>query len=309
MTYATPTPYAAPAQLVDPTNVMGRRIAAYFIDVVLITAVAAVVGIVVWLGAATSFKNQPLNYCTNVAHPGQACLESNDTVYLASNSDTGRAIGVGALIWALAPLNAIVLQGITGATVGKHMLGLRVVRANGAIAGVGSILLRSVLFIVDNMCFAVVGLVTALATHPHRRVGDMAAGTFVVATGSVGHPIGAQSFAGYPPPYASPPAVTEPIYAPPPTASTSSWGAAPQTTDAGWGAPTTPMATPPVAEPSVAPPSTPPIGAAAPPAPSAPVTDPTEPHWDAPRNAWIAWEPTRRQWMQFDATTNQWRAM
>ena len=85
-------------------------------------------------------------------------------------------------------LNLVVLQSITGASLGKLMLGLRVVDQQGNKAGVGRMLGRWVLLLVDALCF-LVGLITVLVTHPHRRVGDLACGTYVVATGSVGQPI------------------------------------------------------------------------------------------------------------------------
>ena len=342
MTYA-PAPYAAPVQMTDPTNVMGRRIGAYFIDVGVPTVIAIIVGFTIWLGSASRIDGVPTNYCNDVPHPGHACLQSGSTAYLATNSVTSRAFLVGFLIWSIAPLEAIILQGITGATVGKYMFGLRVVRADGSIAGFGWVLLRTFLFIVDNMCFAIVGLVSSSVTHPHRRVGDMAAGTFVVGKHSVGHPVAAypvyaaappygysypQPGAYGPPPgsYAPPPAT----YAPPPTAA-APWtpppngappdatpvstapvdpaGAGPGSADtpsvAGWAAPEPTQPLPASAQAPTEQWRPPPAAYSAPP----PVQDPTEPHWDAARNVWIAWEPTRGQWMQFDATRNEWRAM
>ncbi|HEY3831277.1 MAG TPA: RDD family protein [Acidimicrobiia bacterium] len=346
MTYA-PAPYAAPVQMTDPTNVMGRRIGAYFIDVVVPTVIALIVGFSIWFTSATQTLNQPTNSCNSVAfpHPGQSCFQSGSTVYLAPNSVTGRAFLIGFLIWSLAPLNAIVLQGITGATVGKYIFGLRVVRGDGSIAGFGWVLLRSFLFIVDNMCFAIVGLVSSSVTHPHRRVGDMAAGTYVVGKQSVGRPVvpypayAAAAPYGYaqpqpsaygPPPgsYAPPPTAVAPTatapWTPPPNGAPTSapadaapsstpWvdtppsGTAPadSPTTAGWAAPE-PTQPVPASAPAPADQWRPPPAAYAPPPP---VQDPTEPHWDASRNAWIAWEPTRGQWMHFDATTNEWRVM
>src|SRR5437762_10309677 len=50
-------------------------------------------------------------------------------------------------------------------------------------------------------CF-LIGLVTTLVTHPHRRVGDLVCGTYVVATASVGEPVPV----AYPPPgFGAPP--------------------------------------------------------------------------------------------------------
>ena len=34
--------------------------------------------------------------------------------------------------------------------------------------------------------------------------------------------------------------------------------------------------------------------------------DPTQPQWDAARNAYIQWDPVGQRWMQFDQATQQW---
>ena len=162
MTYAPP--YAAPVQMTDPTNVMGRRIGAYFIDVVVPGVIAFIVGFSIWVSSANEITGVPNHYCTDVTHTGYSCVQSGSSAFLATNADTRHAIVVGLLVWLLAPLNAIVLQGITGATVGKYMFGLRVVVADGSIAGFGRVLVRTLLFIVDDMCFAL--------GRSHQRVGD-----------------------------------------------------------------------------------------------------------------------------------------
>ena len=63
MTYA-PAPYAAPVQMTDPTNVMGRRIGAYFIDVVVPTVIAIIVGFTIWFGNASRIDRVPTNAAT-----------------------------------------------------------------------------------------------------------------------------------------------------------------------------------------------------------------------------------------------------
>ena len=183
------------------------------------------------------------------------------------------------------------------------------------------------LWIPDSVCFGVVGLITASTTKSHRRVGDMAAGTYVVKKTSVGYPVvSAVSSPVYfgtlqpqwaPPPagggYGMPMPTAQPQWAPPPAttgAPPQSWGVQPQpdstevpssfgnspadATSAapGWGAP------------EMAPPATTDLPQAQ---PVAPTVDPTQPQWDAARHAYIAWEPTRQLWMQHDTTTNEWR--
>lgn len=70
-------------------------------------------------------------------------------------------------------------EGLGGATVGKLLLGLRVVRIDGRPCGVGAALLRAVLRFVDGMLF---GLPAVLSMREpfNQRLGDRAAGTLVV---------------------------------------------------------------------------------------------------------------------------------
>jgi len=68
-----------------------------------------------------------------------------------------------------------------GRTPGKRMAGVHIVTREGGSPGVGALLTRNVFRLVDSMPLLYgVGLVTALATRDHVRVGDMAAGTLLV---------------------------------------------------------------------------------------------------------------------------------
>ena len=164
----------------------------------------------------------------------------------------------------------------------------------------------------STFCF-LIGLITASVTHPHRRLGDMVASTFVVDRRWVGTPI-------------PQPAATYVPYAPPPTQAASG-GNFPAGTYGTSLPPSAPVATPPAEPGTWAPPVAPSWGAPAPhaapgePAAQQPVVPveqvrqpqvppqqapPPQPQWDPNRNAWIVWEPTRGQWMQWDANTSQW---
>lgn len=67
-----------------------------------------------------------------------------------------------------------------GETVGKRLVGIRVVSLDGHRLGLGAAVTRNLLAGVDAAFFALVGLV-AMATSPARqRVGDRVAGTIVV---------------------------------------------------------------------------------------------------------------------------------
>lgn len=71
-----------------------------------------------------------------------------------------------------------------GQTLGKRRYGIRVVDANGGPAGPRAVAIRSVLRVIDSLpvCY-VSGLLSMVRTGPARRqrIGDIAAGTIVVA--------------------------------------------------------------------------------------------------------------------------------
>src|SRR5829696_1154232 len=100
-------------------------------------------------------------------------------VLLAGDSLTGdrqSALGAVVLGWALYYFFA--LESGAGQTVGKKLMKLRVVRADGCRAGMREVAVRTILRVVDNY---LVGLIAMLATGERRqRIGDLAAGTIVV---------------------------------------------------------------------------------------------------------------------------------
>src|SRR5215208_6677428 len=92
-------------------------------------------------------------------------------------SDRQGALGAVVLGWALYYYFA--LESGAGQTVGKKLMKLRVVRADGRPAGMREVAVRTILRVVDNY---LVGLIAMLATGERRqRIGDLAAGTLVVA--------------------------------------------------------------------------------------------------------------------------------
>jgi hypothetical protein len=78
--------------------------------------------------------------------------------------------------WALYYFFALESGG--GQTLGKRLMKIRVVRADGRPASMGEIAVRTILRVIDNY---LVGLIVMLATGERRqRIGDLAAGTIVV---------------------------------------------------------------------------------------------------------------------------------
>jgi uncharacterized RDD family membrane protein YckC len=92
----------------------------------------------------------------------------------------GRTPGVSLVILAWALFYYFALEMITGQTLGKRAMGLKVVRSDGSPADMRAIGIRTVLRLVDGFALYLVGLVVMLATKDRRqRLGDLAADTIV----------------------------------------------------------------------------------------------------------------------------------
>jgi uncharacterized RDD family membrane protein YckC len=78
----------------------------------------------------------------------------------------------------------IVLEATLGATLGKLIMGLRVLKLDGSPIGWGPSVIRNLMRIVDFLPFAyIAGIVAVLVSKKKQRLGDMAAGTAVVRRG------------------------------------------------------------------------------------------------------------------------------
>lgn len=67
-----------------------------------------------------------------------------------------------------------------GQSVGKRILGIRVVKIDGSTPTISSYLLRWLLFLVDVPLTSGLGLLVILLTKNKQRIGDLAAGTMVI---------------------------------------------------------------------------------------------------------------------------------
>ena len=77
----------------------------------------------------------------------------------------------------------VLLEGLVGATLGKWVLGLRVVGADGRRPGLGRAALRNLLRLVDGLpVFNVVGVILILTSPERARFGDRIADTRVIAS-------------------------------------------------------------------------------------------------------------------------------
>ena len=268
----------------DPTAVFGRRIVAFVIDALII----GVPGIALATSRLQSYDAgrsgiSGTEFCDRYMeqYSSGACFNLNDTVYF---DDGGfDAFSFAPLLFGL--LIAVVLQGITGWTPGKLVMGLRTVKEDGRAIGIGRAFVRWILMVVDGQpCgLPLVGLITAGTSTGHRRVGDMAAKSFVVRAGAAGAPIQVPGMAttaapGYGDTWSQP--------APPPGAA---WGPSPTASPSTWDQPVAPAPSQWDQGPS-------PAGAPA----------PGGPQWDEARGTYIQWDAAQRRWLQWDEAARRW---
>lgn len=294
----------------DPTAVMGRRIGAYIIDVVLLSIIA--IGIMVPLFMSTSvtapagtvncgtdssdsFGSQDFDSGFRTGTTVDICFENGDEVrYIPANKEA-QFITTGYLVTGGASFTMLILlQGLVGGSPGKLLLGLRVVKEGGENAGVLRCLVRTILLPIDAACCAIIGLLTAFNSKRHRRVGDMAASTMVIGRDDQDALVLARS--GHTLPGRVDLAAqqwTNQNQPSPPTAG--SWdpsGGIHLPGEQASSGPTTPSAWPTQPTPS---------------APTAPTVSGDSPTWDQARNAYIQYDQARGAWMQFDNDSKQWK--
>jgi uncharacterized RDD family membrane protein YckC len=163
-----------------PTAVVGRRVAAWLIDSILLVALNTVIFF------ALAEKDQ-----TIAAKVANGQLDPNSSVYgnITLGDTTYSIVGgkYGLYLLIILVLNLgywVVWQGRTGATLGKAITGIRVVKeSDGTPPGMLKAFLRQLLWIVDAFPYLIpnlTGFILALSTQHNKRVGDMVAGTVVV---------------------------------------------------------------------------------------------------------------------------------
>jgi len=289
----------------DPTAVVGRRIGAYALDFVLVLLV--LVPVCVWSFQTNAIVDRTGNVeCAESgsgrSRPGVVeidssfCLElDGDVHYLDGDGEDQLLYWFYGTLFTVQVLNLVVLQALTGASVGKLLVGLRVVRLEtGERAGFGWTVLRWILLFIDGFCL-IPGIVLVSSTKGHRRLGDLAAGTVVVHKHLVGHGPIAVPGLNAPLPYGGPgwgAPGAGPGYGGPSTGyGGQGWGA-PQ---GGWTPQTGsgPTTWPPRQDP--APPGT----------GTTPSAD--NPSWDEARQAYIQYDRELSEWMQWDDVDKAWK--
>jgi len=147
-------------RVVDPTDVLWKRVGAFLIDEALYLGSVGLVALAFrgWLGSFVT------------------------------------------VLYAIAAWLAffVVLQGVTGASPGKHLCGLRVVTADGRPCGPAKAAVRSAAWIVDGFPYILplTGYTAAISDQHGQRLGDRAAATYVIDREYLGQAPYAVAFPG-----------------------------------------------------------------------------------------------------------------
>lgn len=186
----------------DPTAVTARRVVAFGLDLAAVGVVAYGLWRILVFAAYEDVpkpdRAQARDVCTYVADTTADCHVFGTTAYFHTSY---WPIAVAVLVPLV--LVHVVMQGRTGATPGKALMGLRTVKEDGAPPGYTRATVRTALLLaVDTAvwCVPIVGITQVRSTIGHRRIGDRVARTYVVGLRSVGRPI------VVPPPLPPPPA-------------------------------------------------------------------------------------------------------
>jgi uncharacterized RDD family membrane protein YckC len=144
---------AAAASSSPVTARLGDRLIALILDTMFISAIVLVV-------AAAVFWRWP------------RILEGQSTWILVAASAGGVLVIAFIYYW--------LQEGAFGATMGKAIIGVHVTRQDGSKPGLGSSAIRNAFRLLDAVPFYVIGFFVALFSRGRRRLGDYAAGTFVL---------------------------------------------------------------------------------------------------------------------------------
>ena len=156
----------------DPTRVVGRRCVAYVIDVALIVLVLLALFVIPGDVQKTGHG------CPQPVPGGHACFDFRGTGYLVADHAIYEFVGTAIL---LVFIIFILPQAVAGASPGKLLMRIRVVRRDGQPPGLPRSIVRSLAWVIDGIALLVpLALWLALLTPGHRRCGDFLAGTFVV---------------------------------------------------------------------------------------------------------------------------------
>jgi uncharacterized RDD family membrane protein YckC len=193
-----------------PTKVIGRRIVAFLIDLLILAVIVA--------GAWFALTSQQSGSCP----AGGGGINIGDNCRGFYSGDDGKRAAWFAIIFVAWLVLFVIVPGLKGTSPGKSAVGIRVVDERGYPPGIGRSLVRALLFwLLEG---ALIGVIVAAVSQRNQRIGDMVAKTLVVDKDAVGAiaeggrqpafaaPGGAQFG---PPPTGQPPAQAQPPQAQP----------------------------------------------------------------------------------------------
>jgi uncharacterized RDD family membrane protein YckC len=165
----------------DPTQVVLRRTVAYLVDALLI---AAILLVTIWVTGDVKRSSQG---CPDPIPKNHSCLDYNHQALVVNNRVF---VWFTLLLIVLFTLFFGLIPGVTGASPGKSLFGIRVVRADGTKPGWKRGLLRSVCWGLDGLMLVLpTAMWLAALTPRHRRLGDYAAQTYVVRRDAAGRAV------------------------------------------------------------------------------------------------------------------------
>ena len=143
----------------EDVHVTGRRILATIVDGVVLGALFTVM--IMLFGTVTTIASVgPFDWnVSTISMPGLPSV----------------------LYGVIVVLYYILLEGYLGQTLGKMLLGIKVVREdNGEVPGLGAAFIRTLLRLIDGLFSYLVAFISVLISGKNQRLGDMAAHTLVV---------------------------------------------------------------------------------------------------------------------------------
>ena len=190
----------------DPTAVMGRRIGAYILDSIIIMAIFF--GALIALGSngddfdedavertveafALEDFDEGANFRWDLGRQvgGFITIDRDDFDGGSAKLVEGAEFWLVTLVGLAASLGLLVfMQAATGKTPGKAAFGVTTVAPDGSPPGLSKAIVRWLLLFVDAFLI-LPGLISALVSKGHRRIGDMAAKTYVVRSAAAGQPV------------------------------------------------------------------------------------------------------------------------
>lgn len=138
---------------------LGSRIVAIIIDLIILSLVVVIIALPLGLLAGLSAMGNPTQ------------------LFAARIAFFVAFMVLNVLVWLL---YFTYFEGTTGQTLGKKIMGIKVVKENGDQPSFMDALIRTILRIIDGIAFYLVGFIVILVSEKKQRLGDMAAGTIVV---------------------------------------------------------------------------------------------------------------------------------